>query len=58
MHEKEKIFLVIGLSIGVVIGLILRSAIIDRECQQQAIEKGFAEYDSKTGTWKWKVKDE
>ncbi len=25
-----------------------------REMQQEAIERGFAEYDAKTGEWKWK----
>jgi hypothetical protein len=25
-----------------------------REYQQQAIERGFAEYDGRTGEWKWK----
>lgn len=44
-------FLLWGLvSCGVSIGKQMERTVM----QRQAVEKGHAEYDSKTGQWKWK----
>ena len=57
---KELIAELIVLIIMVVMVFLVGGAIGARDTredyQKQAIEKGFAEYDSVTGEWKWKEK--
>jgi len=43
-----------GLIIGIVLGGIICFFTLKVQLQREAVEKGFAEYNSKTAEWQWK----
>ena len=54
--QRSTLTFFIGLAIGLFIAVIIFTAAIDArdEYKAAAIERGFAEYSSKTGVWQWK----
>lgn len=48
----------LGFVFGIIIGFILigpiGGCIVGDNYRKQAIERGYAEHDSKTGEWRWK----
>jgi uncharacterized membrane-anchored protein YhcB (DUF1043 family) len=59
--NNEGLAAIVGAVLGFVVGMLILSLVGASQCSQiesefksQAIEHGFAEYDTKTGVWKWK----
>lgn len=44
-----------GLALGALVTIVLVSAalVFERDLKKEAIDRGFAEYNSKTGAWCW-----
>lgn len=45
-----------GLAAGFMIGLIVGVGISSKSYEKQAIQLGYAEYNSTNGVWQWKQK--
>lgn len=59
MNADEFVGLVTGVFIGSVIALVAIGIIRDKtDYRKQAIERGYAEYNPKTGSWQWVEKAE
>lgn len=46
----------LGLFIGIIVGAFVAWHHVTFNFQSDAVEHGFAKYDSQTGVWKWKEK--
>lgn len=44
----------LGLSAGYLLGALFNILWSERSWRREAVRRGFAEYDSITGKWKWK----
>lgn len=53
---KELIAVAVLVILCFFVGVVAGANSEEDQYQKQAIEKGFAEYDSVTGEWKWKEK--
>lgn len=61
MMSSEDGAFVIGLLIGLMIGALIGTVTLSQaqpDYRQQAIEHGYAEYNSTTGAWQWIEKAE
>lgn len=52
MEDEAKCWF-FGIIIGLLIGCLLGACAIGNDFRREAVEKGFAEYESKSGKWQW-----
>lgn len=50
------ILIPIAFIIGIVIGSVVATNVVDHSWEREAVEYGYAEYNSTTGDWQWKPK--
>lgn len=54
MDESEAAAMAIGAIVGLTVGLWCGCHAVESKLHSDAIQNGHAEYDSKTGEWRWK----
>lgn len=55
-NGRDEVFVgMVGAIMGVVCGSLITFAIMTCEFKKDAVARGYAEYDGKTGQWQWKV---
>ena len=53
MSNEKEVFNIICIIIGIFIGWLIASLLITHAWHTDSVERGYAEYDSRTGGWQW-----
>ena len=45
---------ILGIGFGIVLGIAVFGTLLDNKWRKEAVEYGYAQYNSITGEWEWK----